>query len=313
MSRTQLGLFFCFAFVILEAFQAVYLGSVFQNADSFLTGAWVFGISVVGCTIATAIFRPNELRLSLQSWRIVLTLNLFASLTWTTYFIAVQIIEPAVVFTIFSGMLPLGTVVGAWIGLPEARVPKRLMVRIGTATILVSILVLGVVTILGLSGFTRGGGVATALTGVALSAFSGGCTAFVILYSVRLNQKGVGPLAQFGLRFILYTALAFAAFRAGLDDKGIPLAPEDMTVIVLIGLAVIAFPLYLVQKAIPLVPASTIAAVAALGPAFVFIMQLFDGRINYSTATLAGLMIYMVGALLTAYGETARFKPRSQV
>ncbi|MCF6302156.1 MAG: hypothetical protein L3J13_02960, partial [Devosiaceae bacterium] len=123
MSNIQLGLICCLSFVTLEAFQAVYLGTVFQDVDSFLVGTWVFGISVVGCTLATAIYRPAELAASGHAWRILVAVNLFAALTWTTYFIAVQLIEPAVVFTIFSGMVPLGTVIAAWLGLPEAWLP----------------------------------------------------------------------------------------------------------------------------------------------------------------------------------------------
>lgn len=200
-------------------------------------------------------------------------------------------------------MVPLGTVLGAWIGLPEAFAPKRRLVLFGNALIFLSILVLTAITLLGLSGFVRGGALA-AFAGIALSALSGGCTAFVILYSVRLNRSGVGPLAQFGLRFVLYTLLALAAFLVGLDDKGVRTPPDDLAIIVLIGLAVIAFPLYLVQKAVPLVPASVIAAMTALGPAMVFVMQFSDGRVDYSTATLAGLAIYVAGALMAVYGTT---------
>lgn len=303
MSRTQLGLFCCVSFVTLEAFQAVYLGSVFQDVDSFLVGTWVFGISVVVCTLATAILRLKELLASIREWKIVLALNLFSALTWSTYFIAVQIIEPAVAFTVFSGMVPLGTIVAAWIGLPEADGPNRRLTRIGNLSILGSILFLGAITIFGASGFVRGGAL-TASAGVALAALSGGCTAFAILYSVRLNQRNVGPLAQFGLRFVLYTLLALAAHLSGLDDKGVQTTPEELAMVVLIGLAVIAFPLYPVQKAVQFVPASTIAAMTALGPAMVFLMQLFEGRIDYSPATLVGLMIYMAGALLAIYGVT---------
>ncbi|SDU18498.1 DMT family transporter [Stappia sp. ES.058] len=309
MSRFQIGLFCCLSFVSLEAFQAVYLGSVFQNVDSFLVGMWVFGISVAGCTLATAIRRPIELIASVRAWRIVLVLNLYAALTWTTYFFAVQLIEPAVVFTVFSGMVPLGTVIGAWTGLPEAAGPKRRLTRYGNLLILISILFLAAITTFGLSGFVRGGAL-TALLGVGLSALSGACTAFVILYSVRLNRNGVGPLAQFGLRFILYTLLASAAFLWGLDDKGTASAPVDLAVIVMIGLLVIAFPLYLVQKAVPLVPASTITAMTALGPVMVFGMQLFDGRVDYSAATLAGLMIYIAGAFLAVYSATVQSAAR---
>lgn len=303
MSHTHIGLICCLSFVTLEAFQAVYLGAVFQEVDSFLVGTWVFGISVVGCTLATAVFRPAELAASFRAWRIVAALNLFAALTWTTYFIAVQLIEPAVVFTIFSGMVPLGTVMAGWLGLQEARSAKRRLVRIGNALILLSIVSLAAITVFGFSGFVRGGWLA-ALTGVCLSALSGGCTAFVILYSVRLNGRGVGPLAQFGLRFVLYTLLALMAFLIGVDDKDVATPAGDLVRIVVIGLAVIAFPLYLVQKAVPLIPASMIAAVTALGPAMVFVMQLFDGRVYYSAATLGGLVIYITGAFIAVYGAT---------
>ncbi|MBG6161574.1 drug/metabolite transporter (DMT)-like permease [Labrenzia sp. EL_195] len=300
-STARIGLMYCLVFVSLEAFQAVYLGAVFQKVDSFLVGAWVFGISVVGCTVMTAIFRPDELAVSLRAWRIVLALNLFAAVTWCTYFLAVQLIEPAIVFTIFSGMVPMGTVLAKLIGLPEASSFRRKSVDLGNILIFLAILFLAAITVLGFSGFVRGGWL-MAVAGVVLSALSGTCTAFVILFSVRLNGHGVGPLAQFGFRFLLYTCLALIAFAAGLDDKGDHTVAADLALVVLIGLAVIAFPLYLVQRAIPLLQASVIAAMTALGPVMVFLMQLMESRVDYSGATLVGVSIYMAGALLAVFG-----------
>ncbi|WP_029064282.1 hypothetical protein [Labrenzia sp. DG1229] len=302
-STARIGLVYCLVFVSLEAFQAVYLGAVFQKVDSFLVGAWVFGISVVGCTLMTAIFRPDELAVSLRAWRIVLALNLFAAVTWCTYFLAVQLIEPAIVFTIFSGMVPMGTVLAKLIGLPEASSFRRKSVDLGNILIFLAILFLAAITVLGFSGFVRGGWV-MGVAGVVLSALSGTCTAFVILFSVRLNGHGVGPLAQFGLRFLLYTCLALIALAAGLDNKGDHTLAADFALVVLIGLAVIAFPLYLVQRAIPLLHASVIAAMTALGPVMVFLMQLLERRVDYSGATLVGVSIYMAGALLAVFGAT---------
>lgn len=303
MSRTQLGMIFCLSFVTLEAFQAVYLGSVFQDVDSFLVGAWVFGISVVGCTLATAVLRPLDLVASVTAWRIVAVLNAFAALTWVVYFIAIQLIEPAVVFTIFSGTVPLALVIAGWLGVPEARSLPARFVHAGNTVILVSILVLSANTVYGLSGFVRGGWLA-ALSGVGLSAVSGACMACVTVYAIRLHDRGVGPLAQFGLRFVLYTLLAVAAFLSGFDDKGGTTTTLELAGIVMVGLLVIALPLYLFQRAVPLVPASVIAAVTALGPAMVFVMQFFDGRVDYSMATLVGLSIYIVGALMGVYAAT---------
>lgn len=305
MSRTQVGLIFCLSFVTLEAFQAVYLGSVFQEVDSFLIGAWVFGITVFGTVTATAVFRPGELAASVRSVKLVGALNFFSALTWSTYFMAIQLIEPAVVFTIFSGMVPLGIVIASVIGIEEASVPRRQLVWLGNSLILGSILVLAVITVSGMSGFVRGGALAAGI-GVTLSAVSGGCTAFVILYSVRLNARGVGPLAQFGLRFVVYTMLALAAFLCGIDAKGFATSDFELARIVAIGLIVIAFPLYLVQKAVPFLPAPTIAAMTALGPAMVFAMQLLEGRVNYAPATLIGLAIYLSGALIAVWGATRK-------
>lgn len=311
MPPSLLGVVFYLSFVTLESFQAVYLGSVFQDVDSFQVGAWVFGISTVGCTLATAILRPQDLLAALQAWRIVSALNIFAAVAWILYFTAIQLIEPAVVFTIFSGTVPLVVVIAGWFGVPEARALPTRLADTGHAAILVSILVLAASTVFGLSGFVRGGWIA-ALTGVSLSAVSGTCMAFVTLYAIRLDARGVGPLAQFGLRFVLYTALAVIAFLTGLDDKGDRTSPLELAGIVTVGLLVIAFPLYLFQRAVPLVSAHTIAAMTALGPAMVFVMQSFDGRVTYSTATLFGLSIYMTGAVIGSYASsrpTARSVP----
>jgi hypothetical protein len=156
MSRTQLGLICCLSFVTLEAFQAVYLGSLFQDMDSFMVGGYVFEISVLGTVIITALFRPKELVASFKSIRLVVALNMFAAVTWCTYFIAIQLIEPAVVFTIFSGMVPLGTIVALAMGIEEARGSFNRFVRVGYALILVSIIALCLTTSFGLSGFVRG-------------------------------------------------------------------------------------------------------------------------------------------------------------
>lgn len=303
MTRTQLGVACCLSFVTLEAFQAVYLGALFQGMDSFLVGGYVFGVTVLGSIAATALFRPAELIASLQSIRLVAALNLFAAVTWSTYFIAIQLIEPAVVFTIFSGMVPLGTLMAMAIGIDEARATYNRHILAGYALILTSIIVLCMTTSLGMSGFVRGNHL-VALLGTGLSAISGGCTAFVILYSFRLNSRGVGPFAQFGLRFVLYTFLAVTAFAFGLDDKGTTPEHLDLLIAVSVGLAVIAFPLYLVQKAVPLLPASTIANMTSLGPVMVFAMQLIEGRVDYAPATLSGLLIYIAGSLMAVWGTT---------
>jgi drug/metabolite transporter (DMT)-like permease len=155
-------------------------------------------------------------------------------------------------------------------------------------------------TILGWSGFVRGG-IGIAVSGIVLSVLTGVLMAAMLLYGSRLDKVGVGPVAQFGLRFPLFLVLALAAYLLGIDDKG-PVPLEDMLVAIAAGLVLLAFPVYAVQKAVSMSSTLTIGTAAAVAPLVVFLLQMVEGRVEYSRATLAGLAIYFAGALLAAFG-----------
>ena len=101
---------------------------------------------------------------------------------------------------------------------------------------------------------------------------------------------------------MLYVPIALMAIQLGVDAKPEASSTMAFPVLILIGMVVIALPLFLMQKAVSLVSVDFIAALTALGPAMVFVLQLLDGRIAYAPATLAGLAIYIVGALLAVSG-----------
>lgn len=44
----------------------------------------------------------------------------------------------------------------------------------------------------------------------------------------------------------------------------------------------------------------------ALGPLFVFLFQIVEGRVDYAHATMTGLMIYFAGTVFAAYGGARR-------
>ena len=46
----------------------------------------------------------------------------------------------------------------------------------------------------------------------------------------------------------------------------------------------------------------TVSALTALGPFVIFALQMIEGRVDYSTATLIGLAVYCAGSLLSATG-----------
>jgi drug/metabolite transporter (DMT)-like permease len=160
---------------------------------------------------------------------------------------------------------------------------------------------LSVSTVLGWSGFVRGGTFA-AVAGVVMSVACGALMTAMLLYGNRLDKRGVGPVAQFGLRFPLFLAVALAAFLVGIDDKG-AVPTHDMLIAVAAGLVLLAFPVFAVQKAVSLSSTLTIGSAAAVTPLVVFLLQMVEGRVDYSRATLAGLAIYFAGAMLAAMGS----------
>ena len=175
------------------------------------------------------------------------------------------------------------------------------------ALLLAGLIALGIVllaafTLLGWSGFVRGAH-EIGLLGVGLAFLSGAMFALMLLTTYRLDRLGVGAAAVFGLRFPLYLVLAVAGFLLGLDDKG-PVAATDFLYAYLIGLIVLSMPVYAVQKAVSLSSSLTLGTAAALTPVLVFLMQMVEGRVDYSRATAFGLAVYIAGALAAAAGRT---------
>lgn len=300
MNGATLGLIWAFSFVILEAAQAVFFGGVFQDDDSFVIGGAVFGLTAAAALIWATVRTPEQLKIAWANGASLFRLNLSTALVWVAYFFALQMIEPAVVFTVFSGLIPIAVVVASACGLPEASPLRNRIEGGGLIIVAIGVGYLGAITLLGQSGFVRGGWTA-GLVGLLLTCVSAVSLAAMMIYSQRLNRLGIAPVAQYGLRFPLYVMVSFPAAWLGIDGKG-PVDSGGLFAVVVIGLAIMAFPVFAMQKAISLMSTLSLAAITALGPLFVFLFQIVEGRVVYASATMTGLMIYFAGAVLAAYG-----------
>lgn len=308
MNNAKLGLIWAFSFVILEAAQASFFGGAFQDYDSFLIGAAVFGFTAVGTLIWARIRTPNQLRIAWGNLGALLGLNLSTTFVWIAYFFALQMIEPAVVFTIFSGLIPIAILIASACGVAEASSLRNRVEGFGLGVVVIAVGYLATITILGQSGFVRGG-LTDAVFGLLLTCVSAVNLAAMMIYSQRLDRLGVAPVAQYGLRFPLYVMVALIAAWLGLDAKG-PIDPLGLLWVVVIGFAIMAFPVFAMQKAISLISTLSLAAITALGPLFVFVFQIIEGRVAYAPATVTGLVIYFAGAILVAYGGVTKSHSR---
>ena len=300
MNPALAGVSWALAFVVLEAVQYVFFGGIFQRMSSFLFGFLVFSVTTVAFVGWTAWRAPEQLKAAFASPRPLIAANLAATLAWASYLMSVQLIEPAAAYTIAAGAMPITAYLAYRFGLPEGDPMRNRMEALGNLVVFGGIVYLSAVTIIGWSGFVRGGaGVAAA--GVLLAIADGVLFTLVIIYCQRMDKGGVGPGAVFGLRQMLYIVAAGGLVTLGVDSKG-ALAPSEIALIVLVGLILTVPPLYALQRAVALISTLTISALTALGPFVIFGLQMMEGRVDYAPATLAGLMFYFAGALLAALG-----------
>jgi drug/metabolite transporter (DMT)-like permease len=301
VSTAARGLAWCFVFVVIEAVQAVFFGGLFQRMDAFLIGSLVFGLTTIATLLWASLHGRRQLARAFAYPTALLGMNLTTAAGWIAYLVALQLVEPAVVFAIFSGMVPFAALFAARLGVAETSPACNRLEAAGTAILVLGMVILAAATLAGFSGFVRGG-TSAAVAGIALAALSGALIAWMLFFCQRLERAGVGPIVQFGLRFLLYVPLSAAGAVLGLDAKG-DATSGDVTVAVAAGLLLMAFPIYAMQKAVALVSPFTVAAVTALGPLFVFGFQLVEGRVDYAPATLFGLCVYFVGAIAAAVGS----------
>ena len=300
MNRAAIGVVWALAFVVIESVQFVFFGAVFQRMNSFLFGAIVFLIVVVVFVAWAASRRPDQLRLAFANPKKLLAVNVTATFAWLAFLGSVERIEPAVAYTIGAGVMPL-TAWAAWrLGVPEGEPMRNRMEGLGNLLILAGIVFLAIITIAGLSGFAlngwRGG-----VLGVALAIADGVLFTWLLIHCQRLDRAGVGPGTVFGLRFMLYVVVA-GSMAIVLPSSKPDLPWTEVAGIVAIGLILIVPPLYALQRAVALVSTLTIGALTALGPFVIFVLQMAEGRVDYSSLTLVGLGIYFVGAILAAAG-----------
>ena len=307
MNPAIIGVLWCFAFVSLEAVQYVFFGGVFQRISSFLFGFLAFGTTTLAIVLWLVARHPEQLRRAFRKPGPMIGANIMAMASWCAYLLAVQLIEPAVAYTISAGVMPLAAAASHYLGTPEGEPLRNRTEALGNLLLLCAILYLGVVTIAGWSGFVRGG-TEVAVAGVFLTLIEGVLFTWMLIYCQRMDRQGVGPAAVFGLRFPLYILVAGLLAAGGLDRKAEASALEIATVVA-IGIALTVPPLYALQRAVALISTLTIGALTALGPFLIFGLQIIEGRVDYAPATLAGLCLYSLGALLAAFGAVKASSP----
>lgn len=325
---TRVGLGLVAVFVAMSAARDVFFAWVFQGTNVFAVTALVFGATAM-------IFGGLSLRErrrwqgSLRYLRTILAVNVLTAAAWLAYLWAVKLLEPAVANTIWSGVGPLVVASLAARAHRDRRGPRRAMAetfspleRLAYIGLFATLVFLAVAAVTGHSGIPAAAPWRIT-AGVALAAGSGAAIAVAILGTKQLHEASFSARQVVALRFCVLVGIAAIAGVAGVGGDGATSAlvsgPDSAGTLqrfagaarlIPAGLLLIALPIYALQAAVVRLRPMTVEAIAALGPPLVLALQAFDGRLHFSSFTLAGVAGY---TLCTGVAVAARLVPRRDV
>ncbi len=300
MKSTVVGVVFVLLFNLTQSTQIVTLGQILQTTDPVVVMLLTFSIAaVVFLTLqlphVSALFSCLK-----RSPSNVIGLNVSTVLAWLSILFALKYIEPAAADAIGFAIGPVITAV-FWKQLrPEKPVVrKELMASVG---IIVGVIVLTLVSWHGISAMGEiplrhlfVGFLGSVLCGIGVVGNT--------IFSKRLSEKGFTTGQLLAVRFFLLILVGFAFWPAKVSLSHFSSSFYEK--IGLISLFGVVLPLYILQLGIERCEPITISLILSLLPAFSYVAQFFDNRLQNSPWSLVGIVICIY---FTVMGVKARFQ-----
>lgn len=215
--------------------------------------------------------------------RDLVAINVTTAVTWLATLYALDYLEPAIVNVLGLALGPVITVVAGGV----FRRSSTVLATEVTVSLMICLLLGGLVW----ASFTGRSGLvdvtaADALTGLGLTLVCAVGSSVNIIYMKRLADSGCASGTVLGTRFFLMTAVAWGLVVVDGDSR-LGQAWVPGLVVAVIGLAL---PITVLQIGIKHTEPITTSLVISLSPLFAFVMQLADGRLQFSPFTLLGIV-----------------------
>lgn len=299
MSSARFGLACLLFFAVAQAVRDAYFGNVFQSVSFLVVAILAFGGS-------TAVFggwawwrRPEEVRALVGNTRLFLALNATTAAAWMGYFFALKHLEPAIVNTLYTGVGSIAVLALSALGESMAKeADTGWLERVGYVGVLASLIAIAAVAVLGQSGLP-GQPMSIRIAAVMAATTGGVIIAISHMIARRLGDLGIGSTALMGLRFPLTLGIAVVAELV----LGQPQMRSDVGALPLLAIGafgLVVIPSYFLQLGVARTSPLAVNVIRSLGPIFVFSAQQFDGRLRFSGATLACILVFVFFATLTS-------------
>lgn len=291
MTRSQVGMLFVLAFLLMANANAVLSGWLLQTLHPFTLLFWSF--------LATSVFfllrlrftqSSKDTRIPRDSIRPLILLNIASSLSWIGYYYALRYIEPAIVSALMGGIGPLFVVLS---GLVLLRAMSLRQVITSTGIIIGAIVLAW--TSVSEQSAVQNVSQTHIVVGLVAALIGGFGQVLTTLSTKRLANKNWNASQLMAHRFYLLIAVSgLAAFNGpSLTVETIP----DLFGLLVVGIFGVLVPLWLLQKGIIHSSPFTVSVLLALGPLMTLCFQGFDSRLSLSLWSVIGCVIIVLSTV----------------
>lgn len=278
--KAVLGVGFVLAFNILQAVSAVFLASFLHRADTLVVLFCVF-IVIAATFISVGAIRGRTIRVPQSAWPALALLNITTAASWSSFFLAVKYIEPAISSAFINAMLPLATL-GTEHLITGQRTAKKS--DLFTSYALCVAMFLTATALFGGQSGRPASETGSYLIGLVMSAICAIAMSVTNVASKKLNNEGVRPDQIMAHRFTLLILIAFVFMDKGRFVEQVATQWGALLFVAIIGNLV---PIYCLQLGIQKLKPITVAFLIGLAPMIFFAVQGFSSVVSFSYVSLA--------------------------
>lgn len=308
----NLGILALLSYNLLTAAKGVFLGSFLQKVDPFIVLSLCFGLVTIIFILINLIKRSSDsvkaLPVLKKRWKLVIVLNVSAVFSWASYFYALKLIEPAILFSLIEGVGPVVTTI-CYLIIKENIQTSRLEWFSHTLTCII----LGFLVLISYLGLSAVGNISTqaVFLGTIAALICGISNVAMAILTKNLNNDGLKARQIIPARFFLL--IVIGAFLVPKVQWEAVAQGEAMISIAVIAVAGLALPIYFSQVGIQKTNPMTVALTFAALPIFTLACQFFDNRLTASIYSIVGAfavaVIYMISLVLKSPPQITIRKP----
>jgi drug/metabolite transporter (DMT)-like permease len=295
VSSSLIGLGCLLFFAISQGARDAFFGNLFQSVSFLLIAVLAFGGSVLVFTAIAFYRKKSNLTRLLESKQEFAALNVTTAAAWLSFFFGLQVLEPAVVATLYNGVGPLavlGLHAAGCVRTGSRPSPGEWVCYTGIAATLIALVVVVLTNRSGLAASDF-----TVQSGALVAVILGGAVITIGHVVARgFTDRGVGSDAIMGMRFLLALGAA-GVLELALGGPSTRPSVDAVLFLAAMAFALVILPSFLLQLGVARASPLAVNVFRALGPVFVFVVQQLDGRLRFSGPTLGCIIVFCVCAI----------------